>query len=119
MNPFKYGDPVEGEYYLERNSLKKSVLTFIENQINIVLIGPRRYGKTSFIMDLIHTLKADDYNVIFIDVFNVTSHRDFLNQFISNICTKPKRLIFKVLHHLWSHNTFRVTWIVFYIVSDR
>ena len=27
MNPFKYGDPVEGEYYLDRISLNKSALT--------------------------------------------------------------------------------------------
>ncbi len=90
MNPFKYGDPVEGEYYLERNSLKKSVITFLEHQINIVLIGPRRYGKTSFIIDLITDFKARDYNTIFIDVFNVTSHRDFLNQLIAAVSKKKK-----------------------------
>lgn len=96
MNPFKYGDPVQGEYYLARPSLKKTVLTFIENQINIVLIGPRRYGKTSFIIDLIQNLKQNSYNTIFIDVFNVTTHRDFLNQFISAISKKKslaKRMI--------------------------
>lgn len=96
MNPFKYGDPVEGEYYLERNSLKKSVLTFIENQINIVLIGPRRYGKTSFVFDLIRNLDNKGYTTVFVDVFNVTTHRDFLNQFIGAISEKKslaKRLL--------------------------
>lgn len=88
MNPFKYGDPVKGEYYLERNALKKSVLTFIESQINVVLIGPRRYGKTSFILDLIHSLDQKKYSTIFVDVFNVTSHRDFLNQFAAAISQK-------------------------------
>lgn len=99
MNPFKYGDPVEGEYYLERNSLKKSVLTFIENQINIVLIGPRRYGKTSFVMDLISNLKTNGYTTIFIDVFNVTTHRDFLNQFMAAI-SKKKTLAKRIIEWL-------------------
>lgn len=96
MNPFKYGDPVEGDYYLERNELKKSVLTFIESQINIVLIGPRRYGKTSFILNLIKNLTHRDFTTIFVDVFNVTTHRDFLNQFIGAISQKQtlaKRVI--------------------------
>lgn len=96
MNPFKYGDPVEGKYYLERNNLKKSALTFIESQINVVLIGPRRYGKTSFILNLINNLEKKRYTTIFVDVFNVTTHRDFLNQFMTAISQKKtlvKRLV--------------------------
>ena len=88
MNPFKYGDPVQGEYYLDRPALKKSVLTFIESQINLVLIGPRRYGKTSFILNLIGELQVKDYATLFVDVFNVTTHRDFLHQLIAAINQK-------------------------------
>ncbi len=99
MNPFKYGDPVEGEYYLERNALKKSVLTFIENQINIVLIGPRRYGKTSFILNLIRGLESKGYTTAFVDVFSVTSHRDFLNQLVGAISQK-KTLMKRVFEWL-------------------
>lgn len=92
MNPFKYGDPVQGDYYLERDSLKKSVLTFIESQINVVLIGPRRYGKTSFILDLIRNLDQKQHATIFIDVFNVTTHRDFLNQLVTAISQKKSMI---------------------------
>jgi AAA+ ATPase superfamily predicted ATPase len=85
VNPFKYGDPVRGEYYHPRPDLKKSVLTFIENQIHVVLIGPRRFGKTSFILDLLKTWKDQKRETVYIDVFNVTTHRDFLNQMVNAI----------------------------------
>src|ERR1700679_4208294 len=95
MNPFRYGDPVTGEYYLPREGLKKSVVTFLTSGINVVLIGPRRFGKTSFVLDLQANLKADGYETIFVDVFNVTSHRDFLNHLLAATALK-KPLIRRV-----------------------
>jgi AAA+ ATPase superfamily predicted ATPase len=95
VNPFKYGDPVQGEYYLARPELKKTVLTFINNQINVVLIGPRRFGKTSFILDLTKTLREQKVNTIYVDIFNVTTHRDFLNQLIGAI-SREKKLFEKI-----------------------
>ena len=99
MNPFKYGDPVQGEYYLDRNQLNKSVLTFIESKINVVLLGPRRYGKTSFVLNLISNLDKKGYTTVFVDVFNVTTHRDFLNQFMGAISQK-KTVAKKVIEWL-------------------
>ncbi|MEK6628149.1 MAG: AAA family ATPase [Bdellovibrionota bacterium] len=112
MNPFKYGDPVQGEYYLDRPALKKSTLTFISSQINVVLMGPRRFGKTSFTLNLLQTLRQQNFNTLYVDVFNVTTHRDFLNQLISAI-TQEKNLFKKVLAWLQSlpkHFTPAVSW---------
>ena len=52
-NPFKFGDPVEGEYYLPHPDLAKMVTQFLENHIHVVLSGPRRFGKTSFVINLL------------------------------------------------------------------
>ena len=49
-NPFKFGDPVEGDYYLPRPELLQSVCGFLGNRIHVVLMGPRRFGKTSFVL---------------------------------------------------------------------
>lgn len=81
-NPFKFGDPVEGDYYLPRENLSKLVSQFLENQINVVLIGPRRFGKTSFALNLLKYFDKNSYTTIFIDIFNITSHRDFLHQML-------------------------------------
>jgi hypothetical protein len=86
-NPFKFGDPVEGEYYLPRPELAKTVSQFLDNRIHVILIGPRRFGKTSFVLNL---LKEQERGVasLFIDVFNITSHRDFLQQILRALRSK-------------------------------
>lgn len=89
VNPFKFGNPVEGDYYLPRPELKGLVSQFLENRIHCVLIGPRRSGKTSFVLDLLKYFESQSYDCIFLDVFNITSHRDFLQQMLRAF--KPKK----------------------------
>lgn len=81
-NPFKFGDPVDGKYYYPRPQLTQVIRQFLENKIHVVLMGPRRFGKTSFILDLLQKLEATGYNSLFVDIFNITSHRDFLQQIL-------------------------------------
>jgi hypothetical protein len=81
-NPFKFGDPVEADYFLPRPELSRTVSQFLDNRIHVVLIGPRRFGKTSFALDLLRQLEAPNRTCLFIDIFNITSHRDFLQQFL-------------------------------------
>ena len=88
MNPFKFGDPVEGEYYLPRPELDNLAYHFLSNRIHIVLIGPRRFGKTSFVINLLKKLEAEGYACPFIDIFNITSHRDFLQQMLRALKVK-------------------------------
>lgn len=82
INPFKFGDPVEGDYFLPRPDLENFVSQFLMNRIHVVLIGPRRFGKTSFLLNLLKKLNKKSNPYIFIDIFNITSHKDFLHQML-------------------------------------
>lgn len=104
-NPFKFGNPVEGDYYLPRPELSSIVRQFIENRIHIVLMGPRRFGKTSFVLNLLGMLEKEGYTCFLVDVFNITSHRDFLHQLMRAIESK-KSLAGKF--RSWLKN---VTWV--------
>lgn len=88
MNPFKFGDPVEGDYYLPRENFSQLLSQFLENRINVVLIGPRRFGKTSFVLNLLKDLEKNSYSTLFVDIFNITSHRDFLHQMLRGLHSK-------------------------------
>lgn len=88
MNPFKFGDPVEGDYYLPRKNLSHLVSQFLENRINVVLIGPRRFGKTSFVLNLLKDFEKKSFSTLFVDIFNITSHRDFLHQMLRALYSK-------------------------------
>jgi AAA+ ATPase superfamily predicted ATPase len=81
-NPFKFGNPVRGDHYFPRQELTNTVRQFLSNHINVVLMGPRRFGKTSFVLDLFEHLEREGTSCILVDIFNVTSHRDFLHQFL-------------------------------------
>ncbi len=87
-NPFKFGNPVEGDYYLPRPGLSATVRQFLENRIHTVLMGPRRFGKTSFVLNLLRMLEKEGYVCFFVDIFNITSHRDFLHQLLRAIESK-------------------------------
>ena len=95
INPFKFGDPVEGEYYLPRPELSSALLQFLGNRIHVVLIGSRRFGKTSFVLNLLQEMEKRSYTCIFIDIFNITSLRDFLQQMLRAL--EPKKSLFTQL----------------------
>ena len=95
LNPFKFGDPVEGEYYLPRPELSSALLQFLGNRIHVVLIGSRRFGKTSFVLNLLQEMEKRSYTCIFIDIFNITSLRDFLQQMLRAL--EPKKSLFAQL----------------------
>lgn len=98
-NPFKFGNPVQGDYYLPRPELAATLRQFLENRIHVVLMGPRRFGKTSFVLTLLEQLERDGYTCLFVDIFNITSHRDFLHQLLRAI--RSRKSLRGTLKSLW------------------
>lgn len=47
VNPFHYGTPAEGDYFTGRREELEALVARMRDGINVVLISPRRYGKTS------------------------------------------------------------------------
>lgn len=84
-NPFMYGKPVAGEFYFDLPYLKNELQSFIDSKINVLVMGPRRSGKTSFLKSFLKEQRNKNKIVLDIDAFNVLSHKDFLNQFVNAI----------------------------------
>ncbi len=49
-NPFHYGTPVGGEQFVGREDEVGAVVGRIRDHVNVVLLSPRRYGKTSILL---------------------------------------------------------------------
>lgn len=49
-NPFHYGTPAAGENFVGRKAELGALTDRVRNGINVVLISPRRYGKTSLLL---------------------------------------------------------------------
>ena len=85
--PFVYGEIAEKENFIDRDDDRKRLKTFLQNGINVMLISPRRWGKSSLVRQAMKELMAEDAHVrvCYIDAFSVTSVSEFLNVLASAV----------------------------------
>ena len=57
-NPFRYGAKVTGGSFYDRREIKASMMNVLDGGNNVVLYGPRRYGKSSLVAEMIEELRA-------------------------------------------------------------
>ena len=48
-NPFKFGVLVDNEFFTDRTNELKQVLMSLNSQNHLILISPRRFGKSSLV----------------------------------------------------------------------
>lgn len=99
-NPFRYGVPVSGQYYLARPKLVKKLTPYAVAGQNILLFGPRRFGKTSFLQEYASTLSKKEINVVMIDTYPITSHRDFLHSLIKGLESRKLKPFMKSIREV-------------------
>lgn len=88
MNPFKYGSIVKEPYFFDRKEEKDRIINIISGGNNIVLYSPRRYGKTSLIMNVIDDLKNKNFTCIYIDLMKIFSRESFIENYTRAILSQ-------------------------------
>lgn len=85
--PFEYGALAENEYFIDRVEDRKNLKTFLGGGINVMLISPRRWGKSSLVKVAMDELQKEDktVKVCYLDAFKITSIEDFYNKFAGAI----------------------------------
>ncbi|MCK7535024.1 MAG: ATP-binding protein [Marinilabiliales bacterium] len=53
-NPFKFGTVVDGSYFTNREEEIAKISSFIKGENHLILISPRRFGKTSLIRKVVN-----------------------------------------------------------------
>ena len=99
-NPFKFGTIVEDEYFTDRIEEVKYIIQFIQSPNHLVLISPRRFGKSSVVAKAI---SQSGRKSITVNLQQITS--------VSDLSAKMLREFFKVhplerVRHLITH--FRI-----------
>jgi len=92
-NPFITGAYVSGEYFCDRVQETKQIIRTITNGNNLVLISPRRMGKTGLIEHIFHQPEiADHYQTFFIDIYATNSLKELVYKLGKEIfeTLKPK-----------------------------
>ena len=78
INPFIVSGKIEPEYFCDRVSESASLIKSLTNGNNLVLISPRRMGKTGLIHYCFDKEPiSGNYNTVFIDILHTTSLREF------------------------------------------
>lgn len=81
-NPFKFGTVVDEPYFTNRKDELKKIHSVLKSQNHLIIISPRRYGKTSLIKK---ALKSNRRPSIVIDMMLITDTRDLAAQLLKRI----------------------------------
>ena len=100
MNPFKFGTIVEGDFFTDRVAETAQLAQKLNSENHIVLISPRRYGKSSLVQ---RVLSQTNRPILQLDLQYVLSVDDFAAQLLRTIF---KRFPMEKVRHAMSH--FRV-----------
>ena len=100
MNPFKFGTIVEDEYFTDRVSELAQIKQMLDSENHLVLISPRRFGKSSLVARVLRQLDRPSITIDFMKVLNV---EDLAAQIIRQVFRIHK---FEKIKHYMTH--FRV-----------
>lgn len=85
-NPFITVGYCGPEYFCDRVEETAELINAIENDRNVTLMAPRRYGKTGLIENVFHILEAKHgYKVLIFDVFPAQDLSEFTKMFASAV----------------------------------
>jgi len=94
---FVYGRPVTGSQFVGREKIIRDIQTLIRSGQGIILIGPRGYGKTSVLFEVVRRLKHD-YFTGNVDVFSVTTKKELANSIIHTTLMNKKISLKRILN---------------------
>ena len=80
---FVYGMSVEGENFTDRVKETKRLKLDFENGINVILVSPRRMGKSSIVKKVKAEITDPAIKIVFMDIYDCRSEYDFYNRFAS------------------------------------
>jgi AAA+ ATPase superfamily predicted ATPase len=84
------GKPVTGKDLIGREKEIDLIMTLLRQGQSVVLIGPRRFGKTSIVLEVLDRLKKDHHFTTYIDLFAVPDLRQLSEQITATVLANKK-----------------------------
>ena len=93
-SPFQFGTLATEDNFIDRVEDRKLLKQLLSSHINVMLISPRRWGKSSLVKKAMSELVVEDRNVrvCYIDAFSIGSEAEFYRTFASQViaCASSK-----------------------------
>jgi len=83
--PFRFGQVVADEYFVGRDAEIAALRADLQTATNVVLISPRRFGKTSLVLHVLKQLESEDVLTAYIDLLRTPSKERFASHLASAI----------------------------------
>lgn len=85
MAPFKYGMVVNGENYCPRPELTRQFSKLVAADLNVVVQGERRMGKTSFVREAIGSMRG--VKLVYVDLYCVKTIEEFCRRVVASVAS--------------------------------
>jgi len=111
-NPFLLAGYYNPEYFCDREAETAKISSALENDRNISLISPRRYGKTGLIHHVFYQLAQKDKNTvcIYLDIYSIQNLAGFVKLFAESVLGKMDPSVEKAMRKFASFfKSFRPT----------
>ena len=93
---FVYGVAVSDYNFIGRERETKRLLDNFKGGINVILMSPRRLGKTSLVKHVCNKLDDKDIITVYLDIFGCKSEYDFYNKLTAEVLKQTASK-----HKLW------------------
>ena len=97
---FVYGMSVAGNNFTDRIEETKRIKADFEHGINVILISPRRMGKTSLVKKVISEIDNPEIKVVYMDIYDCRSEYDFYNRFAETIMKSMSNKLEQVVENI-------------------
>ena len=91
---------VEGDNFTDRIKETARLKKDFENGVNVILMSPRRMGKTSLVRKVKSEIKDPDIITVLMDIYDCRSEYDFYNRFASSIMRETATKAEQVLENI-------------------
>ena len=97
QNPFNYLQFARGDRFYDRSEVRKDLRSrFLSGQTNVVLYGPRRYGKSSLVAELTDDLEKEGIPCVTIDILKLPSISLFISAYTQKVYRKLAPIKFEL-----------------------
>ena len=86
-NPFKFGTLVDEPYFTDRKEELRKIVQFLNSENHLILISPRRYGKSSLIRKAV---RQTNRPCVWVNMQQVVSREDFAAKLLKSIFKQYK-----------------------------
>jgi len=89
-NPFPVGVPAKSGNLIGRDKELESISKMLLSGQSVILISPRRYGKTSLSLEILRRLKKQGCYTLYLDIFSILNRYDLAKQITKKILENKK-----------------------------